>query len=379
MSDKTTRTHETRGWRELVRELEEAGDATIDDLDELIAEVSQMRAEMRYRARHATAQTAASQVRPSHDVPARTTEVEREPDRRVSFDEATSFLHGRLDLEAARIDAMKSHGRWGLVDAVVRTGAINYPSQYGRLFNNNATVNLEDLRQVRERIKCGEKFTPIFDPGVKTLWEMFDILFTRGGIPRYGASSGIHNLYQLRKIDTKTIPNLDNLALASTEVQHAAFITAYYAASPLAPTGPRVIFTPDTKEVSWTSTSATEQLQLLDKGGIKFLDPIAHFLLFRTQVDAGLRALAEGTRNFDDMHNDEYREFLEKAFADQTIYKHLPDLKKTILYPDYVYEIGRVCGFSVPKFLDSKSHKVEMDFHYPDHADSNTGSRIALG
>lgn len=308
------------------------------------------------------------------DVSAVMAAVDTEPNKRVSFAEAVKALEGKLDLEAARTDAVKSHGRWGLVDALVKAGAIKDATEYGKLFDK-ATVNEADLPKVREMIERGEKVLPIFDAGEMTPDELFAVLFTEGGVPHYTDSYGFKNLAKLRKIDPKYIPDLANLAGRSYDEQLAAFKGAYKEADSLKPTGARVLFTPDKREISRIGTSATQDMQAFAKGEMGFLDPNADFLRYRDQMDAGLRKIAGRRANFDGLTPEAYRELLGKAFADKTIDEYMPDREKVTRYPNYAYENG-----GVPSLLfDADDRGVGMYYYFPAGASGGLGSRISLG
>lgn len=300
--------------------------------------------------------------------------VDREPEKRVSFPEAVKLLEGKLDLEAARTDAVKSHSRWGLVDALVKAGVIKDAAEYGKLFDK-ATVNEADLPKVREMIERGKKVLPIFDAGEMTPDELFAVLFTEGGVPHYTDSYGFKNLAIMRKIDPKDIPDLANLAGKSYKVQAAAFMAAYKEADSLEPTGARVTFTPDKREVSRTGTSATQDMQAFEKGEMTFIDPNADMIRFRTQMDAGLRKIAGGRGNLDGMDNATYRAFLDKAFAEGTIDEYMPDREKVTRYPNYAFENGEVHGLH----FNPRRREVFLCCYFPDNAGAFLASRISLG
>ena len=351
MADQEKTPYRTSG-REAVRALLERGEVTPEDLEEIVAEQRKMRDRIG-NAVKATVET---------------------KDKRVSFAEAVQLLEGKMDLEAARTDAVKSHGRWGLVDALVKAGAIEDASKYGALFDK-ATVSEADLKKVRESLERGEKVLPIFDSGEMTPDELFAVLFTEGGVPHYTDSYGFQNLAKLRRIDPKDIPDLANLADKSYEEQLAAFKAAYKEADPMEPTGARVLFTSDKREVTRTGTSATQDMQAFAKGEMSFLDPNADFLRYRAQMDAGLRKIAVRRGNFDGMDEKAYRAFLDKAFADKTIDEYMPDREKITRYPNYAYENGGVPYLIFP----SGPRKVHVDYYDPDLAFGLLGCRVSLG
>ena len=338
--------------REAVRALLERGEVTPEDLEEIVAEQRKMRTRIGDAVR-STVETA---------------------DKRVSFAEAVKLLEGKLNLEAARTDAVKSHGRWGLVDALVEAGVIKDASEYGALFDK-ATVSEADLGKVGKMLEKGEKVLPIFDAGEMTPDELFAVLFTEGGVPHYTDSYGFKNLAKMRRIDPKDIPDLANLAGKSYEEQLAAFKAAYKEADPMEPTGARVTFTSDKREVSRTGTSATQDMQAFAKGEMTFIDPNADMIRFRTQMDAGLRKIAGRRGNFDGMDKAAYRAFLDKAFADRTIDECMPDREKVTRYPNYAFENGGV------PYLGFHPNVREVSVYCFDPFDANAllGSRISLG
>ena len=338
--------------REAVRALLERGEVTPEDLEEIVAEQRKMRTRIGDAVR-STVETA---------------------DKRVSFAEAVKLLEGKLNLEAARTDAVKSHGRWGLVDALVEAGVIKDASEYGALFDK-ATVSEADLGKVGKMLEKGEKVLPIFDAGEMTPDELFAVLFTEGGVPHYTDSYGFKNLAKMRRIDPKDIPDLANLAGKSYEKQLAAFKAAYKEADPMEPTGARVTFTSDKREVSRTGTSATQDMQAFAKGEMTFIDPNADMIRFRTQMDAGLRKIAGRRGNFDGMDKAAYRAFLDKAFADRTIDECMPDREKVTRYPNYAFENGGVLRLG----FNPGDRKVSVGYYNPDGASAYLGSRVSLG
>ena len=342
-----------RNGKEEVRKLLEAGDLRLEDLQSIIEEQTRMRSETR-DATHVT--------------------LEHEPDKRVSFTEAAKLLEGKLDLEAARTNAVKSHGRYGLVDVLVKAGVIKDATEYGAIFDK-ATVSEADLKKVRESLDRGEKVLPIFDSGEMTPDELFAVLFTEGGVPHYTDSYGCKNLAKMRRIDAKDIPDLANLAGKSYEEQLAAFKAAYKEADHMEPTGARVLFTSDKREVTRTSTSATQDMQAFAKGEMSFLDPNADFLRYRAQMDAGLRKIAGRRGNFDGMDNAAYRAFLDKAFAEGTIDEYMPDREKITRYPNYAFENGGVAGLD----FDTDAREVYVYYCDPADASDDLGSRLSLG
>jgi hypothetical protein len=300
--------------------------------------------------------------------------VESKPDKRVSFAGAVQFLGDKMDLETARTDAVKSHGRWGLVNALVKAGVIKDASEYGALFDK-ATISEADIKKVRESLEHGEKVLPIFDSGEMTPDELFAVLFTEGGVLHYKDSYGFKNLAKMRKIDPKNIPNLANLAGKSYDEQLAAFKAAYKVAEPMEPTGARVLFTSDKREVTRTGTSATQDMQAFAKGEMSFLDPNADFLRYRAQMDAGLRKIAGRHADFDGLTPQAYRELLDKAFRDQAIDKYVPDREKVTRYSNYAFENGGVPNLR----FDADNRKVGVSDYYPGGASDNLGSRLSLG
>lgn len=308
--------------------------------------------------------------------------AEREPEKRVSFAEAVKLLEGKLDLEAARADAVKSHGRWGLVDALIKAGVIESAEQYGTLFDK-VTINEADLKKVRESLERGEKMLPIFDAGTMNPDKLFDVLFTKGGLPHSTQGIAYEKLSTIRKIDPNDIPDLQSLCKQPLTVDgpsilenRLAFKAAYEKAKPLEPTGSRVIFTPDEHESTHVDTSATEEMFASAKSAIKLMDPNADFIRFRTQIDAGLVEIAGGLENFGNLNTEAYRALLNKTFSDKTIDQFMPDREKITRYSDFVLEDGGVMGL---RFLPT-TRVARLYWYYPNSSgDGKIGSRPALG
>lgn len=99
-------------------------------------------------------------------------------ERRIYFPDAAKFL-GKSPLQVGgieckgRAEASRSHGRWGLINALVERGAIHNTSEYARLFDD-ATVSEPDLEKVKKAVENGSKMLALFDPGAMTLSELWN-------------------------------------------------------------------------------------------------------------------------------------------------------------------------------------------------------------
>jgi len=69
--------------------------------------------------------------------------------RRISFEEASRILEGKIDLEAARKEAIEAHTRWGLVDALIQMGVIKDAKDYERFFDG-ITLSEKDVQKVKK-------------------------------------------------------------------------------------------------------------------------------------------------------------------------------------------------------------------------------------
>lgn len=293
--------------------------------------------------------------------------------KHLSFLEASAYLKEvGIDLEKAKMEAAKQHGRWGLVKALQKRGVINNNSEYPALFDN-VQFTSKGIHELIMRQEAGETWMPIFDAGAMTPDEMFTVLFTESRIP-YDADS-FKNLSQLRRIDPKDIPDLVNLNAKTHVEQLDAFLSAYKKAAPLEPTGARVLFTSDKSEVTRTNTTATQEMQAFAKGEMAFVDPNADIIRFRTKMDAGLRKIAGRQGNFDGMTDEAYRAFLDNAFADKAIDEYMPNRESVTSYPNYAFEDSWIPAF----YFDIHDRKVYINIYHPDDYDIYLGSRISLG
>lgn len=335
--------------------------------------------------------------------------VERVSGERVGFESAARILKKRLeteaeflyyeeclrDLEKARDEAVKAHVRWGLVDALIRAGTVKDVDEYGALFDQ-ATFSLTDLREVRRRTERGEKILPVFDAGQMPLDELFEVLFVESGIPwnHVRGDGSFCDLSKLRRIDPLSIPDLQGLYKESFGEQMKVLRAAYERAKPLKPIGPRVLFTPDECEVTHVGTSAIRDMQAFAEGGIKFIDPAADFIRFRTQVDAGLRkifnirrgaSLSESflrafnvwrQKGFDDLSVSACRRFSGKSFRSGVRDVPMPDRRRTTYYPFYLSEHGGVAGL---RLLDG-CHVDKLSFNpLEGDGDPSVGARVVFG
>jgi|CXWL01.1.fsa_nt_gi hypothetical protein len=318
------------------------------------------------------------------DVQAVMASVEAPPEKRVSFAEAVKILEGKLDLKKALEDTVSSHKRWGLVDALIRAKAIQSPDEYKTLFES-VTVSESDLRRIGEGLDRGEKFLPIFDAGQMLPEKLFDVLFLRSVVPYSREGDAIGNLNELRRIEPRDIPNLQSLGgvpkpgVKPPDVL-AAFQVAYERAGELKATGPRIIFTPDKTEVDRSYNFATGDMRDLAKGDVKFLDPNADFIRFRTQMDVGLRKTAKNPEKFDELTTAGFtNRVLHDAFyqGNNDIDALMPDSQNVTYYPNYVFKNGEVLTLNYAKSL----HQVCLDTLEPNSKFfGNFGaSRISLG
>ena len=108
----------------------------------------------------------------------------------------------------------------------------------------------------------------------------------------------------------------------------------------------------------------------------RFLDPNADFLRYRAQMDAGLREIAGFLDSFEGMTDEAYRAFFDKAFADKTIDKYMPDSSYFFTYyPNYAYQDG-----SIPNLhFDFQRRCMIFELDGPAQGHSNTGPRLSFG
>lgn len=343
--------------------------------------------------------------------------LEHEPEKQVTFKEAVGILEGKLDLDKALIDAIKSHKRWGFVDYFIfeqqyklnqlkwSAEASEDPEEKSSILESIKRLeqyrvqNIEDyknlfytttfreseLQAVLKNVEAGHKVLPIFDIGQMALDELFDALIVFGGVP-----CDKENLYKklatVRRIEPSHIANLENLHKKSIDEQHDAFAAAYKAAKPLRAHGPRIVFTTDEQRITHTNTSSVKDMQAAANGTITILDPFADLYRLRIQIDNGLRKVSYRRRKkLDEMDTKEYRELLIGAFVNirfkkrmpyaRTIDQFMPDQGQFIRYANYVFEEGNVLTFRYIDFL----HTMHVGAFAPFEAYYNLGSRVALG
>ena len=354
---KTNIEGEDKAWEEF-RQVAETSAPSIEDLLTIIAEQARLQSGARDATRNVLAVS------------------NPEKQRTISFRHAARRLqiYGNFDLEAARREAVHAHQRWGLVDALINAGLVRNSDHYGALFDN-AQIQRADVEKAVESLARGKKILPLFDAGLMDLDKLFSVLFTESGIPYHDNSYGYQNLSKVQRVVPDNIPDLDTLHNFSPKDQQEAFQAGYKFSDPLEPLGARIVFAPDTLEVTQVRTSATQDMQALARGDIEIQDPFADLIRFRTQVDNGLRELALGRLDFDGLSDLEYKSFLHQAFRNHTVDRYLPDRKRTTRYSNFVFVNGGVLG------LDCYEHdrKLLVGDYAPDTSFGTLGTRIPLG
>lgn len=306
--------------------------------------------------------------------------TENEPEKRISLAEAANLLEGKLDLMAAREEAVKAHAQWGYIDAMIRAGKLESPEQYRGLFDA-VTLSEKDLQIVGADIERGIAYMPILDAGLLFPHEQWKVLFEKIGIP---CNPGIakyssENLPFHKKVTPAAFKAagyaINSLHTLNWGDQSKAFKRAYEKTSPLERTGARVFFTPDILDVTRTGGSATRDMQDLANHGFRMLDIGANLIRYRTQMDKGLRAIAtEQGFEFNDLDVEGYQRFLIQCFNDGSIGKYLPDQNITrnsdSIYPN---------GDGVILCFDFSKGGIILGCYPSCMGNDYMGSRLALG
>jgi len=311
--------------------------------------------------------------------------IESGPEKKVSFAEASGILNNEIgfNLEEARNEAVKMHGRWGLIDALVEKGAIKDESEYADLLGQ-ITIGEKGLIQACELIKDKARVLAVFDPGTLMPDELVEAIFTvkQAGSPDlplcYIDTYAFQNINNIRKISPEHLPDLTKLMKMPDERQMEAFKEAYKKGESLKPTGPRLFFTHDCQNVTYTKKSVVENIRSSARGEMQFLDPIAGFLAARQRVDIGMRAILKllgRGHEYVRMNDNFYRSFLVKFLRDRTIVDHMPDNKKTVRYPGYALESGCVPALN----FHSNNRMFSLNESSPYVSDAKVGSRLMYG
>lgn len=263
-------------------------------------------------------------------------------EKQFAFAEAVPMLReANFDLETARNDAVQLHEKWGLVSALRNKGIVQNSDQYGALFDN-VTFTFSGLRELTRRLKAGEKWLPLFNPGNLTYKEIWQVLIEDGGIRFDEGANPYKNIDELRKIDPIDIPDLINLHGKSRDVQLEAFQAAYQKAPVLGPGTPNILFTQDQIEVEYTGNSSTQGAQKV-RGGSNFIDPVSDLIRWKTQL--------ENTAQH-------------------------PDAKKWTQYPVYVFKNGKSADLIWNDFEDGGHLRLSSNF--PDLKHGPLGPRSVL-
>ncbi|MFA5854959.1 MAG: hypothetical protein WC846_01540 [Candidatus Gracilibacteria bacterium] len=311
------------------------------------------------------------------------TEEDEVAKERVTFAEAVTILGDTFDLEAAWTQAVQTHMRWGLVDALIRMGVVKDAKAYGDLLKN-VTISRSSLMKVMDMQNNGYNMMAIFDAGAM-LPSGVSILFPE--VPFH--YRGDRDLVEVRRISPKDIEGLKDLGDMQVGEQKTALVGAYKRTRVLTCTGPRIIFTPNELEMMEKGARRTpyaEDMQACGRGERVFMDPIADMIRYRTQIETGLRqiAISQGV-DFDNMDTAAYHQFLLQVFKDKSIDQYRPDMKNWTRYPNYVSASGQILNFQWMIISSSDDGGEElwgicMFFDDPiTNRDSVCGSRISLG
>lgn len=263
--------------------------------------------------------------------------LEHEPVADVSFAEAVEQLNGHLDLIAARDQAVKTAEKYGITQVLIQKGVIQNAEEFSALFDG-VRVSKKAIAGVKAYSKRPGDVLPIFDAGGMTPRELLNLVFAN--VPHDKNYAEFRDLERIRQIDpASATPRLD--ASSSWDQQLSAFRSAYAAAKDFAPTGPRLIFTPNELNAGRVDTSATQDLIAAQNGQLNFLDLNADLLRIRAQLDRGV----------------------------------IPDTGIYSRYPLQVLPSGHVLVI----YRGERSREIIFGSVAPDRSDLLTGSRIMLG
>lgn len=317
-------------------------------------------------------------------------ELEQAPEERISFADAAEAVGNRIisvggvecvGLAQALEQTVKDRERWAYIKALIQAGKIKSTDQYGAALQDRATFDWADLQRIVAEAKQNRlRDMLIFDAGLLLPHEDWDELFAQKGIPYWQGSYGFNNLAQIRRVKPADFEAagfaLNDLHNQSWERQMEAFKRAYGKASPLQPAGARVLFTPDTAEVTRTGISATRDMQALATEGHRTVDIGANLIRFRTQIDAGLRKIAASQGvDFEALSPEDYQRFMATCFGSEIIDKYMPDRVNITRNSDCVYPNGGVADL----YWDPVAREVCLYYSFPDHANGRLGSRRARG
>ncbi len=318
------------------------------------------------------------------DLVSAVTGAETEPENRLSFDEAKKSLEGIVDLETLRKETVRNHRRWGLLDTLMEKGAIGNESDYMDLLGQS-TIGEKGLNQLIELVKEKARVLTVFDPGVLMPDELFKSIFTikQVGEPDlalyYSDTYAFKNLNNIRRIGPESLPDLTKLMKMQSEAQVEAFKEAYKKSDePLRPNGPRLFFTHECQNVTYNKKSVAENIRSSARGEMQFLDPVAGFLAARVRMDASmgaiLKVLGRG-KEYSTMPDNFYRSSLIKLLKDRTILDKMPDNKRIVRYPNYVFEDGYV-----PSMTFHPNNRIFLLGESAPHvSEEKVGSRIMYG
>lgn len=246
------------------------------------------------------------------------------PSRFMTFVAAKEWLaEDGFDLETALREAMFDHERWGLMDFLAEKSGLG-KSRYIAQFQD-VLIDEDDVWGVLDAIRAGKKVSAVFVPAGLDLPSAFHILFGRAGVPFEG---GLEKVYQ-------------DLSAAITSNSRKAAVS------------PRISFVFDEPE-----------RMAGDNGGAKFIDPLAHWLMFRREID---KVLEEHWTEIKGgaMSIDLYRELFGSVFSDTDVVSHIPNKNLRIYYSSCRDSNGGILSFKVFA-MSSRKCTVDIDRIAPD-------------
>jgi hypothetical protein len=241
--------------------------------------------------------------------------IEFDGERRIGMGEAAQKLESAgYDLKAVMEEEMRIHRDWGFPRILKEEKVISSEKDYSALWDN-CSFSAFGLDKLADAIRSGMSIAPVFYPGTFSRDELVDILVRGDGVPCGTECYGAGNGHAIRKMSASQVPSEREIAAMDLVEMLTRFREINLAVPVPAQLKPSITFTPDSVNPTECGKSPVQLLRETTKGK-RYIDPISDILRW--------------CRQYDRMKGDD----------------DYPDRKAVTMYPDHVYDNGRIATLS---------------------------------
>ena len=239
-----------------------------------------------------------------------------------SFEEAKKLLKDFFDFEKEKNDALKLYKKWGLTEQLIKVKLIRNEEDFEKQFEKIKFVRFE-LDNLLKRVKSGEKFTMLFIPPLHYkkfhIGNLFDVLFKSINFNLWEAKFYQKilksPLAEIRSFNLSLLGDLTFFSKLDLVEQNKKLKDIYLKIKTIKTYPPQIffcvdnfigdrIFYPDLNVLKKTNLTIGEAIDISEsvikptrkiinliltkdlKEKVRYIDPVADFILKRKQFDS---------------------------------------------------------------------------------------------